>query len=453
MAILRLGDSCMTNEGISYVTITDIKVNKRQRSDMGELVELAESIKEHGLLQPIGLDQDFNLVWGGRRLAAHVLNGALVVPARVLEVVDAGAAAMLEFIENNDRKSLTPEEEDKALLALHAFKTRDNNRLGVKKKHKAVDTAKLIGVSPQALSAKLKRAEAMAGLDSETRAQIYKDAGKSGDAVKRAAEQIQKQKDRKDALAAEALNRSDADRARLDKIVHQGNALELIKEVTTGSVDLVITDPPYGAVEVSMLGKQFSTGANSIQFDDNADKTYELLAELIPELFRVCRDGAHLYMFASLVAKDYNPRTPSVWSIGRLLMDAGFTVRPGALIWNKILNQGFAGNGTVWPFAHEACLFAKKGTREPNKMPRSDVLAYQPVTGMAKRHQFHKPENLYRQMLDVSGVKNGTFLDPFIGSGQSLVSAKEKGMRPIGFDSDPDACETARQMLEKGASK
>jgi ParB/RepB/Spo0J family partition protein len=76
------------------IQISRIKVGERRREEMGDVAGLAESIKRHGLLQPIVVDGDLNLVAGGRRLRACQLLGWDKIEARVtgaVEVVESGA--------------------------------------------------------------------------------------------------------------------------------------------------------------------------------------------------------------------------------------------------------------------------------------------------------------------------------------------------------------------------
>jgi ParB family chromosome partitioning protein len=49
----------------------DIKVGRRHRRDMGDLKALAVSIRQEGLLQPIGVTDRLELVFGERRLLAY----------------------------------------------------------------------------------------------------------------------------------------------------------------------------------------------------------------------------------------------------------------------------------------------------------------------------------------------------------------------------------------------
>lgn len=87
--------------------IKDIKVGQRFRKDMGDLAALAKSISELGLLQPIGIDHAFNLVFGERRLRACQQLGWHEIPCRQ---VNLDAIVLGEYAENEVRKDFTPSE-------------------------------------------------------------------------------------------------------------------------------------------------------------------------------------------------------------------------------------------------------------------------------------------------------------------------------------------------------
>ena len=55
---------------LKEIRITDIKVGPRHRRDMGDLMPLARSIRQEGLLQPIGVTETLELAFGERRILA-----------------------------------------------------------------------------------------------------------------------------------------------------------------------------------------------------------------------------------------------------------------------------------------------------------------------------------------------------------------------------------------------
>lgn len=90
------------------VPVTQIEVGKRHRKDMGNLSELAESIKTLGLLQPVGITADNRLVFGERRLrACRDILGWTEIDARV---VDMPKIVIGENAENEVRLDFTPSE-------------------------------------------------------------------------------------------------------------------------------------------------------------------------------------------------------------------------------------------------------------------------------------------------------------------------------------------------------
>lgn len=88
--------------------ITDIRIGQRARTDLGDLTELVTSIKGVGLLQPIVITADRELVAGGRRLAACRQIGMERVPVHVAEdITDAVTLLVAERDENTCRKAMT----------------------------------------------------------------------------------------------------------------------------------------------------------------------------------------------------------------------------------------------------------------------------------------------------------------------------------------------------------
>jgi hypothetical protein len=89
---------------LQQVRIADIQIGKRHRKEMGDLTGLARSIQEIGLLQPIGVKPDLELVFGHRRLLACQSLDHELIPACI---VDIDAIILGEYAENEFRKDFT----------------------------------------------------------------------------------------------------------------------------------------------------------------------------------------------------------------------------------------------------------------------------------------------------------------------------------------------------------
>lgn len=130
-----------------YVPISSCQVvgNVRQRFDEEKLKELAASITEHGIIEPLIVRRDvelpdgtYALVAGERRLRAAKLVGLEEVPV-IIRVLTAAQAAKVQLLENLQRQDLDPIEEAegfKKLLADHGY-TQDKlaEELGVSQSH------------------------------------------------------------------------------------------------------------------------------------------------------------------------------------------------------------------------------------------------------------------------------------------------------------------------------
>ena len=109
-------EAAETHEGIKYIDINNIKPNAnqpRKTFDEGKLEELADSIREHGLIQPLVVRKSTNgyeIVAGERRWRAARKIGIKEIPAVVRELSDE-ENMLLAIIENMQREDLDPIEE------------------------------------------------------------------------------------------------------------------------------------------------------------------------------------------------------------------------------------------------------------------------------------------------------------------------------------------------------
>lgn len=451
------------------VNFNEIIISDRQRQQLEDddfpIHELASSIRRTGgAVQPPVINTSNELIAGERRVTAYKLlheaypnEGWNLIEVVVRDIADPVIMFEMELEENLHRKSLTPQEYHTALLEFHKRKTAANpdgptrgpqadptlpERWTVEK------TAQTIGKSKGAVSIDLRMAEMLSLLPEEKRQEIYDKAGTSKEAVHRevkllvergarqvhAQERVKEYEDEKKA-AGESTIREEV------KLI---DALEGIKQLPDHSIDLCITDPPYGVVEGSAGEKGLGHAVYSDRnFTDNDQSTLDLLTSLAPELFRVLRPGAHLYMFCAI---GWDSKV-NFHTLCPILASAGFFVRKMPIVWCKDV-QGFKPPNTYWPINCEYVIFATTGAMSRDTaVPRADYIVEKPIAGQAKDHRFQKPASLLTHFINRSMVSDGTFLDPFCGSGTSLLAARRKWLRVQGFDLDPEAVTNARQKL------
>ena len=107
------------NSQIEMINVQNIVPNRfqpRKQFDESKLNELAESIKEHGIIQPLilrKLGNKYEIIAGERRFKAAIMIGMTQVPS-IIMVLDDKSSAEVALIENIQRKDLTPIEEAKS---------------------------------------------------------------------------------------------------------------------------------------------------------------------------------------------------------------------------------------------------------------------------------------------------------------------------------------------------
>jgi ParB family chromosome partitioning protein len=127
-ALIPDGTAAATTPQATYADIPVEKIapnpdQPRTQIDPASIVQLSESIRRDGVLQPIVVHPrgtSYELVAGERRLRAAIMAGLTTIPARVLPAVDDQRRAVLALVENLQREDLNPLEE---ATGLHELQT------------------------------------------------------------------------------------------------------------------------------------------------------------------------------------------------------------------------------------------------------------------------------------------------------------------------------------------
>ncbi len=92
------------------VQIKDIKIKKRVRKDLGNLEDLKDSMKIYGLMNPITLNNKYELIAGERRLQSAIQLGWTSINANIVDNLSEVDQLEMEIEENNQRKEFTEAE-------------------------------------------------------------------------------------------------------------------------------------------------------------------------------------------------------------------------------------------------------------------------------------------------------------------------------------------------------
>ena len=104
------------------VKVDDIVIGRRQRTSYGDIDGLAVSIQKYGLIHPICIDKNNQLIAGERRLKAHIKLGLKEIEVRYREDLDEITKKEIELEENVQRKELEWQEQVAAKLELHELR-------------------------------------------------------------------------------------------------------------------------------------------------------------------------------------------------------------------------------------------------------------------------------------------------------------------------------------------
>jgi adenine-specific DNA-methyltransferase len=208
--------------------------------------------------------------------------------------------------------------------------------------------------------------------------------------------------------------------------VVQGDCLGLMKQLPEWSIDSVITDPPYGNGSAARYGRT-QLGLRSIQ-NDTTPSAY--MAAVREAFFVARRDTIHCFFAGWRAIAECLPSFET----------AGFTVKQ-LVVWDKTLPS----LGMGIRDQHEFLIVAKKGAALENASGGNVWRVCRPC-GDRPEHPHEKPLELMNMVLALV-PEAGMILDPFCGSGSTLVAAKKLGRHFLGFEISPEYCEIARKRI------
>lgn len=215
-----------------------------------------------------------------------------------------------------------------------------------------------------------------------------------------------------------------------------GDAIQELEKLEDNSIDLVITDPPYGIDYSSNFGiYENHVTKESISNDADLDVALKLLDDTLNLLHRKTKENAHVYIFSSwkvypqfqeIVSKYFNVKNMIVW----YKTDAGIGDLEGS-----------------WINGHELIIFATKGNRKINRR-RSDVISINRMHSSDMIHPTQKPIGLIHELLSISAQSKDTIIDPFMGSGSTIKAAVQYGdLNYIGIELDKERFDKAVSFI------
>lgn len=438
----------MTSGNFQYVPVSSIIIDRdnRQRRELTGIEELAKSILDNGLINPIVVTSDFVLVAGERRLTAHKHLGFETIAVQFTEDLEEEQLHLIELEENIRREELPWQDHVRAVERYHVLKSAQAQK--DKRTWSQDATAKELNMSQANLSKHLLIKKAMDEgvkevLEAPALSTAANFASRRAERLKTATLRDLRQTPVSGVSAPAAAPTEgqlilpdepiSADASRFAEI-YQADFLEWSKEVREVPYNLVHCDFPYGIEAGDTTGQ---SGAKSFGgYDDSPDVYWTLLNTFLRNQDRFIAPSAHLVFWFSM--KFYGPTVAK-------LREAGWRVDDFPLIWHRSDNSGILPDAQRGPRrTYETALFCSRGDR---KIVRAVANSIAGVTTKTI-HMSEKPlpvlEHFFRMLVDESTV----MLDPTCGSGNAVKVAEQLGASwATGLELNPDYVERARASL------
>jgi site-specific DNA-methyltransferase (adenine-specific) len=238
-----------------------------------------------------------------------------------------------------------------------------------------------------------------------------------------------------------------------------GDSEDVLKKIPTGSVDIIITSPPYN------FGMEYK--------DDDKNDTvrwdiyFQKLNTIWEQCARVLKPGGRLCLNVQPLFSDY---IPSHHLMSKQLLDLGL-IWKGEILWEKNnYNCKYTAWGSwkspsmpylkyTWEFVE---IFSKDTHKKTGDRTNVDITGDEfkkwvyakwsiaPERNMKKyKHPAMFPKELATRLMKLFSYKGDVVLDPFNGAGTATLCAAENGRKYIGIDISPEYCKISEKRIKE----
>jgi adenine-specific DNA-methyltransferase len=212
----------------------------------------------------------------------------------------------------------------------------------------------------------------------------------------------------------------------LTNTILNADCLKALPMLPDGSVDFILTDPPY-------ITRYRSRDGRRVPNDDN--DTW--LMPAFAEMYRVLADNSFCVSFYG-------------WPMADRFMQA-YRAAGFRFVGHLMFPKTYASSTRFLRYQHESAHLLAKGNPAAPQKPIGDVIAWD-YTGN-KLHPTQKPVLSLMPLVETFSAPEDTVLDPFAGSGSTLMAAKTLGRSYIGIELDAGYHAIARKRLQASADR
>ncbi len=436
-----------------------IVVSDRQRKtfDNAKHLELRDSIIARGLLHAPavrrGPEPDtYILVVGERRLraidaifadaATFTYDGNAVprgsVPVTLLNLDSLSSYLGAEFEENSAREDLSWQERDAALVAIHQqleaeAAARNEKQTVIETARQVVDAGGIEGLKTvSAVRVNLAEALVLADYTEDPDIQKARNHNEAFNIVlQREAEAVRAAqiKRRAASVAASPMKQTIE--------IRNGDSFLLLPLMTDeGRFDLILSDPPYGIG--AHQGGFRDRAAQHHNYEDTDEVARAAIKLLLIEGWRLTKPTANIFCFGDIDLFPYFKDQAAAM---------GWTPFRTPITWRKSESEGLAPWGRKgFRRTVEWIFYATKGQRGLIASP-IDVLTVKRVHRSERLFGAQKPLDLMDELIEAATIPGDQVLDPFLGSGATLASARRLQRLGLGIEKHTPTYNTAMSFV------
>ena len=410
------------------ILIDVIQIGERFREDYGDVESLAQSIKSEGLINPITVDTESNLLAGGRRLEACKLLGWDSIDATIFKIENEYELRIVELIENIQRKEMTWAEQANLVKRINDLMKSEDIQWTQKQ------TASLLSMSPGHVSDQLSIADVVDQVPALAEIGSLHDAVKTYRALcvsmaeSELSERLQAKAEasHRAEQGAEDEHQVDPHTAFVQKCASSYRIEDCIEGINnlpeSARFDFVEIDPPYDA--------NFDYKYDITKLEIYGDRTYsEFMREVIEASYQ--RMQANSFMICWFPTREYTMFHETLYKVfGQKQVD------PIPAIWYKE-TQPAGDIERMLARRYESFFVAWKGKPVLQLKGLPNIFEYNTGPSSARWHPVQRPIDMMVRLHEIFCPSYGQTLIPFAGSGTPINAHYLRNSAPnscIGFD-------------------
>jgi len=419
------------------LSIDEIFVGDRLRKDYQDLPGLVKSLAEFGQIQAItvrpstpedGCTEPWALVAGGRRFAAALKLGWQHIRAENLEHMTPWKRTAIELEENLQRAQMTWQEEVDAKQKIAQLYKNENPQWT------DTQTASLLHVDKGQLSRDLKLAKAI-----EEHPELAKASSKKA---------AMKLLETKKSIQASAAKASTVDLDTIENSVVCADACDFLDRFEDNSVDLFLSDLPFGIDYFDRPASDREAGGGVSKFDDSLAGARSLLIRIFSKMARKVKPEGWICL---LVGEDLRLAVSNevvVVNTQKKAEGKKLSTPQQPWIWYRKNSRNNPIHGHIHAKSMYDIVLPINAGKAVLRKPCENVICIDADYG-ERFHAHQKPIELGEELISRFTLPNDLVVDITMGSGAFVAAAAKSLRRFAGCDLNPDVVPLAQGLVAR----